>query len=120
MTDLALIFGQDAEGRAVAEPESRDGTQATCHALAAFLTEEVRWPHYAALLLDQATEARTAAAGEAATGNAYSLSFSTTEVVIEHLHLPDQPPIHLPLESFIEVLSGWFNHLAETDRATHG
>ena len=72
--------------------------------LVQFLTEEVRTPHYADLLLERASAADRGLTVQAASGNAYYVSFGAETVVIEHLYLEDRPPLRVPRETFIKAL----------------
>ena len=104
---MGLAFSHDAEGRPVA---AAPGKSSEANDLAAFLTEEVHWPHYAALLLEQAA-ADPVASGPMATSNAYAVTLQTDIVTIEHLHIPTRKPIRLARTDFVAMMTAWRAHL---------
>jgi hypothetical protein len=104
---MDLVFGRDAEGRAVATAK---GTTSGANDFATFLTEEVRWPFYATLLLDQAIAAPIGPA-KAATGNAYEMTCDGDLVTIEHLHSLERRPVRLARSDFVATLTAWRAHL---------
>ncbi|GEM_PF-5973475 len=105
---MDLTFSHDAEGRPVAA--AAPGKSSETNDLAAFLTEEVHWPHYAALLLEQAA-ADPVGPAATATGNAYAVTFDTDIVTIEHLHIPKRKPIRLARTDFVAMMTAWRVHL---------
>ncbi len=104
---MGLAFSHDAEGRPVA---AALGEVNASNDLAAFLTDEVHWPHYATLLLDQAA-AEPGGSGATATGNAYAVTFDADTVTIEHLHIPERKPIRLARTDFVAIMTAWRAHL---------
>jgi hypothetical protein len=113
MADSMLVYDQDDDGRPRARPRPGD-VRPEIARLAQFLSEDVRWPHYADLLLTQAEAAR-AGSGKgsvpAATGNAYAVSFSPGFATIAHLHL-SRGSVRLPIVTFELALRDWRSHLA--------
>ena len=105
--EMDLVFSRDAEGRPVA---SAKGTDSGPNDFAAFLTEEVHWPFYAALLLDQAAAAPVSPP-VAATGNAYAVTCDADTVTIEHLHIPGRRAIRLARLVFVATMTAWRAHL---------
>ena len=100
---MHLRHARDAEGRPIAIAVDADSAP-----FAAFLTEEVHWTAYAETLL---SGARAGASAEAATGNAYAVEFADEMVTVEHLHLPDRPPLRLHSADFIAAMTAWRDFL---------
>ena len=104
---MDLAFSRDAEGRPVATAKNAGSGPGD---FATFLTEEVHWPFYATLLLDQAI-ATPSEPGKAATGNAYSVTCDGGMVTIEHLHSLQRRPIRLARADFVAAMRAWRAHL---------
>lgn len=104
---MDLVFSHDADGRPMAAAR---GTASGTGDLATFLTEEVHWPFYASLLLDQATAAPDSSP-ITATGNAYAMTCDGDTVTIEHLHIPGRRPIRLVRQDFVATITAWRAHL---------
>ncbi|MGE0222485.1 MAG: hypothetical protein AB7F35_03795 [Acetobacteraceae bacterium] len=111
MNATPLVLGHDAEGRPTASPPG--GTEDMALAgLARFLGEEVHWPYYASLLLDQAIEAQETGESTTASGDAYAVQFDRDAATIEHLYRTGQPPVVVPIETLIAALRDWCDHIS--------
>jgi hypothetical protein len=75
--------------------------------LTQFLADDVRASYYADLLLERAEAAGQGKPAPSASGNAYNVTFGPEEVVIEHHHLEDWPPVRISRKDFVTALKNW-------------
>lgn len=79
--------------------------------LTQFLAEEVRQGYYADDLAERTEATLRGETPPGASGNAYYVAFTPTEITIEHHYLADWPVVRMAPARFLAALRAWRGRL---------